>query len=399
MSLKIEIISASAGTGKTYRLMEIVGELVISRKVRPEQLVAVTYTCKAAEELKSRVRQKLLESGKTELAYAMGSARIGTIHSICAQLLEQFAYEGGSSPSQRVLDVAEADSLFRQALGEAYDETQLQELTQLARAFECPVTEFLEDARILSDMARKNKISPEEILKGIPDSFAQIDRIFPKASADLDPALLKALSDYCDKYKEPPDTTAKTIKVHQTIRAALARLREGTLTWKNWADLAGSEPAVKSAEAFEDLLEITAHFASHPKLHLDLRRAIELVLNIAASGLGLFAAKKRSMGILDYTDMEAQMLSLLDNPSVQSKLKGDLKLLLVDEFQDTNPIQLAIYMKLTTLCERTVWVGDTKQSIFAFNGADPTLMRAVLDKVEQKLPLSPRASRIYVNSI
>jgi ATP-dependent exoDNAse (exonuclease V) beta subunit len=377
----IEIISASAGTGKTYRLMELVEKALLAGECRPEELMAITYTKKAAAELKTRVRQKLLESGNIDLAYAMNSAKIGTVHSVCSELLSKFAYEAGNSPYQRVIVDGEDDSLFHRAMGAAFSETELNELTEIALTFETDVVSILNSAKKLVDLARQNNISPQEIKTSIPLSQAQILQAFPKPGADLDAILKTELVNYCNTYKEPPDATQTTEVIHKFILQSLDKFQQGRLTWKNWLELATLKPAKKSLRVYEGLVAVVSGFAAHPKLHRDLKRCIELTLNIAATGLKLFEDKKRNMGVIDFGDMESQMLLMLNNDKVCEKLNGEIKLLLVDEFQDSNPIQLAIFIKLSKLCARTVWVGDAKQSIYGFNGADPVLMQNVLTEI------------------
>ena len=104
MTLPIEIIAASAGSGKTYRLAKILGEALAEGEARPENVVAVTFTIKAAAELEERVRQSLVEKGRTEDAHRMAVARIGTVHAVCSNLIRDFAFDLGVAPELEVLD-------------------------------------------------------------------------------------------------------------------------------------------------------------------------------------------------------------------------------------------------------------------------------------------------------
>ena len=79
--------------------------------------------------------------------------------------------------------------------------------------------------------------------------------------------------------------------------------------------------------------------------------------------------------------MLAQAAALLKLPAAQDKLAGRIDLLMVDEFQDTSPVQLEVVMALAGLARRTVWVGDRKQGIFGFQGSDPALMLAATEAV------------------
>ena len=89
---KITFISAGAGSGKTHRLTELLHQELNAGDTRPSGVIATTFTKKAATELRERVREHLLKQGNFRLASAMGQARIGTVNSICGQLITRFAF-------------------------------------------------------------------------------------------------------------------------------------------------------------------------------------------------------------------------------------------------------------------------------------------------------------------
>ncbi|HKK48232.1 MAG TPA: UvrD-helicase domain-containing protein, partial [Alkalispirochaeta sp.] len=104
----IEVISASAGTGKTYRLTERIVEAVRGG-VEPERIMATTFTVKAAAELRGRVRKALTSEGYPELGARVSDAYIGTVHSLCFRLVTEYAIDAGISPNVDVLPDADAD--------------------------------------------------------------------------------------------------------------------------------------------------------------------------------------------------------------------------------------------------------------------------------------------------
>src|SRR5574340_94247 len=104
MSGKLHFISAGAGSGKTYRLTQILHAKLSAGDIRPAGVIATTFTRKAATELRERVRSHLLEQGAYRIANAMGQARIDTVNSVCGGLLSRFAFEAGMSTEQQVLE-------------------------------------------------------------------------------------------------------------------------------------------------------------------------------------------------------------------------------------------------------------------------------------------------------
>ena len=109
-----------------------------------------------------------------------------------------------------------------------------------------------------------------------------------------------------------------------------------------------------------------------------------MVFEIARRSLAYYSTFKKQKGLIDFTDMEVYFLNLLNNETVQQDIRNTLKLVMVDEFQDSNPIQLTIFMKLSELVKQSYWVGDPKQAIYGFRGSDPILIDKVMEKFTQK---------------
>ena len=122
-----------------------------------------------------------------------------------------------------------------------------------------------------------------------------------------------------------------------------------------------------------------AKYASTRRFNQDLRGYTQGLFEIAADTLERFQAAKRERGLIDFNDMEQLMLQALDEDAVRSRLAGEIQLLLVDEFQDTNPMQLALFLKFAALADNAIFVGDVKQAIYEFRGCDPTLVFDTLD--------------------
>jgi superfamily I DNA/RNA helicase len=102
----IAVVSASAGSGKTYRLTEEVTRAVSANtedRVPLDGHVAVTFTRKAHAELAARIRHSLVKSGAYEEALRLPLAYLGTVHSACLRLVKEFALDAGASPNVDVL--------------------------------------------------------------------------------------------------------------------------------------------------------------------------------------------------------------------------------------------------------------------------------------------------------
>ncbi len=106
MTPRITFVSAGAGSGKTHRLTEILHTRLASGEVRAAGVIATTFTKKAAAELRERARTYLMARGDFALATALDQARIGTVNSVCGELLRRFAFEAALPSDQQVLDEA-----------------------------------------------------------------------------------------------------------------------------------------------------------------------------------------------------------------------------------------------------------------------------------------------------
>src|SRR5690606_25663533 len=145
-----------------------------------------------------------------------------------------------------------------------------------------------------------------------------------------------------------------------------------------WLAASKKSARVKSDASAAKVRAAAAAYDRHPQFHADLREYIEGCYALAAHALARFQAIKTERGLIDFGDMEQRLLVAHDEPRVRDRLAGELELLLVDEFQDTNPSQLAILMKLAALADKAIFVGDVKQAIYGFRGCDPELVHDTL---------------------
>ena len=150
----------------------------------------------------------------------------------------------------------------------------------------------------------------------------------------------------------------------------------GSVPWDMWAKLASLDVGIRSRDAIEPVIKAAGSHDKNPKLRKDVVAAIDLVFRLAAQSLEAYQVHKLAHGMLDFADQEVHMLELLMREDIRQRLAGELDLVMVDEFQDTSPIQLAIFLQLAAIAGRSVWVGDQKQAIFGFRGTDPSLTDA-----------------------
>jgi ATP-dependent helicase/nuclease subunit A len=382
------IVSASAGSGKTHRLAEELKD-ALSRPqgsdgcVMPEQVLATTFTNKAAAELQERARRHLLEQGRAEDAQRLAAARIGTVNAVCGRLVSDFAFELGLPPDQRVLDEQAAKVTLRRALSTVISVGESLELAELDERL--PYFAALDAVQRVIELARANRIDPSRFDEFATSGQREIEGLLDGAresAANLDDALLDGLRSFQASVQAGDDKTQVTAEALERAGKAIVQLQaHRPLSWDEWAALAKLKTGARSRDAVERVHHAAARYLEHPSFHADLARVAQLVFDLARRGLGAYSEHKRAAGVVDFVDQETKALELLERDDVCERLRGELGLVLVDEFQDTSPLQLAIFLRFGALAPRSLWVGDQKQSIFAFRGSDPELMRAAMDSL------------------
>ena len=379
ISGKLHFVSAGAGSGKTYRLTQILHEQLASGKVRPSGVIATTFTVKAAAELRERVRAHLLELGEHQLATAMGQARIGTVNSVCGGLLKRFAFEAGRATEQQVLEEEQAKNLIKRAIDAATDGPEVADLISIASRL--GIQDWQEELQKLVNQSRSNDVKHADLPHFAKENARDLLGHFPKASPkDLSKELLKAIGAAMPALVKQAQAggkknTAGYLELVQFIEKAIGR---GEAAWSDWVKLSKALPEVGLKPIAEPVNEIAACVAAHKDLHSDITGYLERIFTLCARVLNIYEQQKRELGVLDFTDQEHLLLKVLDQKEVADVLRTEIDLLLVDEFQDTSPIQLALFLKLASFAKSVVWVGDIKQAIYGFRGSDTALTLAIL---------------------
>jgi len=382
MSSSLTLISAGAGSGKTYHITHLLKDELASGRVRPQAVIATTFTRKAASELIERVRSTLAEQGHFDLTAELCQSLIGTVNSVCGQLLSRYALHAGLSPRLRVLDEQASLLLFRQALDGAMSDDQIDRLNRLSERL--GIEDWRREVQTLVNLARSNAIDPTR-LAGFAKTNAEALLAFfpPQTGQDLTAQLLDAVQQGIRGISGNEDSTKTTADYLDLLQKVLPCLSAGLLPWSEWVKLSKEKAAKRSEPLAQAVRDVAIQFDTHPQLQEDLRQYLQEVFATACEALTIYQEDKNQRGLIDFVDQEHRVLHLLDLPEVAEDLRQEIDLLLVDEFQDTSPLQLAIFLKLIALVNKTVWVGDVKQAIYGFRGCDPELMKTVVANLRQ----------------
>jgi ATP-dependent exoDNAse (exonuclease V) beta subunit len=383
----IEIINASAGTGKTYNLTERVLDK-IKAGLPPESLMATTFTVKAANELRERIRLKLLKGGRTEDAQRIMDGFIGTVNSVCARLLAEYAIDAGLSPALDVLPEDDGERLFKIAVSNVIDkhagkiEPAAVRLERLGGGtIHQKLGDWRDDVQEIVDLARANQLDPDALRKCADKSWESLsDMLGAPSKSDLDRELNGAVKSAISELEKLDLTTQDSKSALDELKKFERKRKTGfPVTWKEWVCLSNLPTGKRDAGGvLDDLNQIAGTVLSHPEFQNDLKIMVAGVFECAAEAINAYETFKRKQGLMDFVDQETKVLDLVrGNKAFQTSLKERLKHLMVDEFQDTSPIQLALFLELNEITGKSTWVGDPKQSIYGFRGTDSQLMDEV----------------------
>ena len=393
--MTLEIYTASAGTGKTTKLAELMENALLGQGVpacRPEGILATTFTRKAAAELRERTRTHLLSHRHIQEAQALNAAMIGTVNGVCGRIVSDFALELGLSPELRVLDENDAAIALAHCLSMHEHTAASRELDKLSRTLQAlkdhqSVLHWQNGVRQIVQLARLNGLDAKGIEDSRDKSLASLFALLGPPAADgasLDSGLHDALDAFDQAIDPEVHTLKKTAEALNQVRDAASMFeRDGRPAWSVWASLAQLDAGKDLRETADIVKQAAAKHDVHPEMRRELSRAVELVFSVAARALDDYADYKRTRGVIDYVDQEVLALEALEHPTIREEMRHRLDIVMVDEFQDTSPLQLAIFLKLFELAPRSIWVGDPKQAIYSFRGTDPALMSAAIEQLEE----------------
>ena len=380
---EIELINASAGSGKTYSLTSRVIE-ELRGKVAPEALMATTFTNKAAAELRERIRLELLKHDKPDEAQRIFDGFLGTINSICARLLKEYALDAGLSPALDVLPEEDGSRLFKIAIARVINE-HADAMEPVARRLSRDGggsgygkrPDWRDDVQRIVDLARSNNMDSNDLKDFASRSWESLQDLFgnpcgTEIREQLERAVQQAVEDL-KKIQNPKKKTQGSLDELKRISQSMQRRFD--IPWMEWVRMSKLGTNKDGEGLLDDVNRIAGEVMRHPDFQADVKQMIYGVFQCAGKALKYYEMFKQKQGLMDFVDQETKVLDLSrNNDAFRASMQDRLQLMMVDEFQDTSPIQLALFLEISSLSGRSVWVGDPKQAIYGFRGTDPQLM-------------------------
>jgi ATP-dependent helicase/nuclease subunit A len=388
-------VTANAGSGKTRVLTERYVEAV-KMGVGVEQILCLTFTEKAALELKEKIGTRI-NSGIAEEKKSGGShlkvlrdarrkmlqANISTIHSFCSQVLREFPVEAGIDANFKVLEDFDSATLKEESCDRAVREALAEERESHGNVYNLLVRlGYRRTLSLLIDLLDSRekiehiKIRGHKLLmdeQTVREHWRKLSEAVVGVAREN--VRLKK-GDLSDEIREIESALKAGGDVLNSLAGLLQKIltKEGTPRKREVAIVDGSTYSWEAAlSILETVYESVADLPSDRKKVSDYLLLLQTLMNLFEKSLEHYRRKKYSMSALDFDDLQIATMHLLrKNESVRSALTSRFKHIMVDEFQDTNFLQYDIFLNLIDSFSgdtKLFVVGDPKQSIYRFRNA------------------------------
>ena len=409
------IVSASAGSGKTFVMIQRLCKLVAEKNAKVDEILAVTFTESAAQDMKEKLKvaltEKIKETGDVSLVEELKKldlADVSTLHSFASKLIKTYFFVAGVLPDFSILDDASAAELRAECLDRVfryYYDGDFSYFKELVRAFSVGrkddnLKKLVLDVYNFCEVEK----DPSEYADSLSSLYEEenIDRVTEELFASLKSKL--------QNYKEIADPLfnafksmeyEKGIEYSGAVIDALSRALKcediyelkNTLVLNIDVQFSGKKPTeaedaiIKIKEIKDRIDKITDALSAFTEAETDGER-LSFVKGMTESLIAVvkkfaqdYAKEKTEQNLLDFSDLEHYTLKILSDEMVVSEIKEKYKYVFVDEYQDINGVQEAIIEKLAN--GNLFMVGDVKQSIYGFRGCRPEFFADKIEKMKK----------------
>lgn len=377
-------VSAGAGSGKTFTLTRRI-VYALSPESGPfvehlDQVLAITFTKDAAAEIRDRVRRALIDEGMDEEALTVDDAWISTIHGMCSRILRAHALELGIDPEFTVL--TDTDELMDQAV-----EHVLARATAPDAAPELAAS--LKALYAWYPMAGEGgPFGAGTTIKGLVRELLELSSQLPGGMDDVRVARGQADTlALADAYRASLGASKAATEKAQVALDAIDAFEASGKTMADAARLMMSCTMPRASKAFpKEQVELLKAEAADAFINIVLAcggPALDALVGLARSVEAEYRALKAAQSALDNNDLLRMAYEALrDYPAIRAAYEGRFKMVMIDEFQDTDQMQVDLIRYLTGAGERALCtVGDAQQSIYRFRGAEVEVFRRQERKV------------------
>lgn len=423
----IKFITAGAGSGKTFTLTKMLVDAVSNDGVLPSEIILTTFTKAAASEFKQKAMKAMLDASQKETdtakadklkecALQLDGAMIGTIDSLSQRFVEKYWYLLGISPDLNVITDEVQKYFIDLSLEKVITDNSRDSFKKIQECFDIrkyedkiniPDPDFWKKhlERVISlkrnysitnnatSISKTNELidsifsNPDRIDWTYVDNIVNVEarQILKKnkvsgllEKADVADGEIQTL----EKIKRKGHTYAELNALVKHLEDKIKGAERGSI---------GDKPGGRTQNfipwSWDTMLGTCKGYLQSADFGNKLKEYSKAIFDIADRWAGEYENIKKENHIIDYNDMKHYFLELLGKKEVKNDIQSDFKLVMVDEYQDCDPLQVEIFNTISDILGsradgngHSVWVGDRKQAIYGFRGSDMKLIDSVIDK-------------------
>ncbi len=402
-------ISAGAGSGKTFRLTHLLADRLVPKEpgiepVDASGIILTTFTKSAAADFIRKAREVLIDKkDRPDKAAELDGALIGTVHSICERFIRKYWFELGLALPLKILS-NEDKKLFMSRIAETVvKEDDVLFFSEFAREFD--MNEDFWKQSIAEIINQKCSFGIEDFPDSRRASEEFIDGIF-KGDAPDDEAFTECVTPFLELLLQDvwednvnSDVIDKEESTGMKRQRALERILSGSasrflVSTHVLSIVDPTKEAVFKKDFWKSMVmrrmdpnvivSTAEQYVTSREIGNRLKECTDKLFDLAEAWENEYDQFKVENGLLDFNDMEQRFIRLLTEDkfeNVRKDIKDTYKVMMVDEFQDSNPVQIKIFSKLMELVNETVFVGDEKQAIFGFRGTERSLVKDFVERI------------------
>ena len=380
------IVSAGAGSGKTTVLVERFITMVLNGEADVTQILSITYTRRAAGEMRSRIRRRLTEEHQLEQLRRLDSAYISTIDAFCVRMLQENPFEACYDPNTNQLSEVDEQRLFSAAFTQCMDELVVGKVEPARTVLQLAYGRVDYDA---------NQRDPLQSIRRALFSVMSSLRVYGFSQQHIQQWMDVLQQDASEWRRHLVDAAVYSLK--NILPAAIPLVGEHPVKpyWQRLIELCTAADSVDLNELCTALTYQVRGKITHPIAIQAQERCKNWQRILSTAGDELTSKTvmlnpgilqvidscwthshqlKHAQSVQNFTDSLQRCIYLLSqHPSVRERYQKQFQCVMIDEFQDANPLQMQL-LDLIAAPGRLFTVGDVQQSIYGFRHAEPTLL-------------------------
>jgi len=373
-------VSAAAGSGKTKAMTERFAAAVIEDRIPVDRILTITFTNEAAAQLQDKIKARLAEAGLVEAGRKLPDAYISTIHSFCSRILKAYPFAAGIDPNFTVVEDVAMISLVNEAIEQALDEfshvgqEHVEFIYQIGK-------DKLSDV-VLSLYGALRSAGFSEPADGLPQSDVRPqDRSAVNTLVDELKGEIAGILNTADRNAGPKTYTAN-FGVAGNLLAYLDIQEYDLLPGLGGKDSRfklnmSAGPSKKVFGRTKDLLDTIDRMLAEDLAHRYRGFYAELLRLFSA----IYRQRKADISGVDFEDLQLLTKDLFEgHPEIRESYGKRFRMIMVDEFQDTNGLQCDLINLIAN--DNLFTVGDEFQSIYKFRHADVSLFRGLRERTQ-----------------